>query len=130
MPRVQHLRGACVFGQRLGLRRSSHNALDVLHNLVHATGALRTVFDLETDEALVTPVLAPRVLDLEVFVMAISVACTEGFAKHPSLAAARVPPLSDMAFIIVVTVVVVVVTVTVTVTVVVIITIIIIHIIG
>ena len=109
MPRVQHLRGACVFGQRLGLRRSSHNAVDVHHIHVHATGALITVFDLEKDEALATPALAPRVLDLEVFVMAIIVACTEGFAKHPSLAAARVPPLLDFAFSIVVIEVVVVV---------------------
>ena len=109
MPRVQHLRGACVFGKRLGIRRSVFFSVDVIHTLVHATDTFATVNDLETDEALVTKALAPRVLALEVFVMAIIVACTEGFAKHPSLAAARVPPLLDFAFSIVVIEVVVVV---------------------
>ena len=79
------------------------------HTLVHATDTFATVNDLETDEALVTIGDTPRVLALEVFVMAIIVACTEGFAKHPSLAAARVPPLLDFAFSIVVIEVVVVV---------------------
>lgn len=65
----------------------------MLDNSVHAARTYAIVSHLEQDVAIVTPRLAPRVLDLEVLVIAVIIS----HATTSSGVITSVPPLGDLA---------------------------------